>query len=404
MNPRAILEHLPEPIKQVTETARASLRRGHLYLVGGTVRDALLHAALNDHALVNDLDLVVENTNASELAAQLHQKLGGTLEQHKAFGTATLKLESLLVDIATARRERYDPPGTLPKITFSTITDDLARRDFSVNALAFLLQPEPLAFLDPHHGLADLSTKQLRILYPNSFIDDPTRILRGARLAGRLGFSWEEGTRLAISKALASLTLVNVSHDRLKNELELTLEETKVTPALELLSECKALAVMLNLTLNSTVTNRLDVLRQTFDVPSKSYMLTLLLMKPEAELNHWLETFNYSPRYLESIKRLREIEATGSLSSAQFAKLSDAEKITARALSDTLDERIQNLTLQFKERRLTGQDVLDLGLEPGPMVGIVLAHVAKARDAGTVHTFDDELALAKHLVQVMEKL
>jgi hypothetical protein len=112
-----------------------------------------------------------------------------------------------------------------------------------------------------------------------------------------------------------------------------------------------------------------------------------------------LEGFGWPTRYLDSLKRLREIKKTGTVSSPQFTKLSDAEKVAARALSEDLDKRIQDLTLQFMERRLTGQDVLDLGLKSGPDVGRVLAHVAKARDTGQVCTFEDELALAKQLTQ-----
>ncbi len=397
MNPGILLEQLPNTVRHVLGIAKTCLTSGQLYVVGGMVRDALLHA---DKATLTDLDLVVENANASKLGAQLQQQLGGRLECFDTFGTCTLRLETLLVDIVTARRERYEPPGTLPDISFSTVADDLARRDFSVNALALRLQPELFELLDFHHGLDDLRNKQLRILYPNSFIDDPTRIVRGTRLAGRLDFTWESSTRYAIDQALLASTLSNVSKARFKQELELTLSETRVTPALEAMQECRALSGIFNLSLDIERTNRLDNLRQTLHVPNESYLLTLLLTKPEAELNAWLELFNYPLRYLENVRRLRTIQKADKVSSQHYAKLSEAEKMTVRSFSETLDQRLQTLTLQFQERRLTGQDVLDLGLEPGPMIGTVLATVAKARDAGEVHTFEDELALAEQLVQV----
>jgi tRNA nucleotidyltransferase (CCA-adding enzyme) len=399
MNATALLETLPDSIKHVLETARTCLSNGQLYVVGGLVRDVLFE---NTSAL-NDLDLVVENTKASEVASRLQQKLGGQLECHESFGTCTLELEHILIDIVTARREHYDPPGSLPSVSFSNIQDDLARRDFSINALAVRLAPEPLEFLDPCHGLADLQHKHLRILHPNSFIDDPTRILRGARLAGRLGFSWEAQTRAAIEQALSAPSLNKVSKDRFKQELELTLSEAKVTPALEQLRDCQVLSHIFNLTLDAQMTNRLDSLRQTLGVPNESYLLSLLLTKPETELAFWLETFNYPSRYFESLHRLRKIHTSNEVSSPQFAKLNEAEKITVRTFSDALAKRIQDLTLQFMERRLTGKDVLDLGLKSGPDVGTVLAHVAKARDMGEVCTFEDELALAQQLVQQMEK-
>jgi tRNA nucleotidyltransferase (CCA-adding enzyme) len=395
MTPRAILETLPSTVKEILETAKTCVTPGNLYLVGGLVRDVLL----GNTAALNDIDLVVEHVNASTVAFRLHKKLGGTLECREAFGTCTLNVNNFVIDVVTARRERYDPPGTLPKVSFSTIEDDLARRDFGVNALALRLMPEPLELLDTHQGMHDLRHKKLRVLHDSSFLDDPTRILRGSRLAGRLGFSWEAPTRMLVDQALTAPTLQNVSKDRFKQELELTFAEKSVTPCLNALQECNALEILFGLTPNSSMTTRLDKLRQTLDVAGESYLLTLLLMKHESDVQPWLTTFNYPLRYFESVQRLREIEETNQVSSQQFTKLSNAEKLAIRGVSDALDKRIQELTVQFKERRLSGQDVLDLGLESGPEVGTVLAHVAKARDAGEVCTFDDELALAQRLAR-----
>ena len=128
-------------------------------------------------------------------------------------------------------------------------------------------------------------------------------------------------------------------------------------------------------------------------------LLALLLNVPETELKGRLETFGWPLRYADSLRKLRDVQKANQLSSDGFAKLSEAEKLALRALNETLDTRIQDLTLQFQQRRLTGKDVLDLGLKPGPAVGSVLARVAKARDEGKVYTFDDELALARELVQ-----
>jgi tRNA nucleotidyltransferase (CCA-adding enzyme) len=402
---RTILEALPHPVKHVLETAQNSVREGNLYLVGGLVRDVLL--GQTEH--LKDIDLVVEGAKAADVVAALQKVLGGTPQCHEHFGTCTLVangtlIDTITIDIVTARREHYDPPGTLPAVTFSTISDDLARRDFSINALALRLLPKPLELLDFHAGLTDLRAKKLRVLHGRSFLDDPTRIVRGARLGGRLGFAWEEQTRADIDEALTAPTLKNVSKDRFKGELGLTLSEPQVTPILVMLEKCNALETLFDLTLNPTLTERLDTLRQTQNVPDESYLLGLLLAKPESQLAQWLETFTYPTRYLENLKRLRLIQASNEVSSGQFVKLSEAEKMTARALSEHLDERVQTLTGQFQERRLAGKDVIDLGLKSGPQVGEVLARVANARDAGQVFTFDDELELAKELVRVMERL
>jgi tRNA nucleotidyltransferase (CCA-adding enzyme) len=393
-----LLSGLPQAALTAIETATKKLERGSLYVVGGTVRDLLLGVS------IQDCDLLVEGTKAHVLARQVQQELGGVLTCHEAFDTCTLEFDNgLVLDLATARDEFYAHPGALPSVRPGTLQQDLARRDFSVNTLAIRVVPKPTTLLDSFNALSDLEAKRLRLLHPLSFTEDPTRILRGARLAGRLGFSWEEETRKRIAGALEPTVLSRVSPSRLRTELELTLNECRVTPALEVLSDCGALLAMFGMFLESNVTERLDTLRQDTTVPQESYLLALLLGVPETELKGRLETFGWPLRYGASVKKLREIQSVNYLSSEGFTKLSEAEKLTLRASSESLDTRIQDLTLQFKERRLTGKDVLDLGLEPGPEVGSVLARVAKARDEGLVKTFDDELAFAKELVQLEQE-
>jgi tRNA nucleotidyltransferase (CCA-adding enzyme) len=389
-----LLKGLPQATRQALEKAQTLLSQGALYLVGGTVRDLLLGSS------IQDCDLVVEGSSAKQLAGALQQELGGKLTCHEAFDTCTLEFENgLLLDIATARDEFYAHPGALPSVTPGSLQQDLARRDFSINTLAIRLAPGPVLLLDTFQGLSDLKAKQLRILHPLSLSDDPTRILRGARLAGRLGFTWEEETRQRIAAALDATILRRVSPSRLRTELELTLNESNVTPALEVLAECGALSKMFGLALDKRLLQGLDTLRQDSLVSSESYLLALLLSVPHDHLKEQLETFGWPLRYQDSVKRLRSIQGSETLSSETFAKLTEPEKMVLRAFNPVLDKRIQDLTLQFSERRLTGKDVLDLGLKPGPEVGRVLADVAKARDAGLVNTFDDELELAKKLVQ-----
>jgi tRNA nucleotidyltransferase (CCA-adding enzyme) len=389
-----LLSRLPQATLQALERAQAHVMQGALYLVGGTVRDLLLGAS------IQDCDLVVEGSSAKQLARNLQQELGGNLTCHEAFDTCTLEFENgLLLDIATARDEFYAHPGALPSVTPGTLQQDLARRDFSINTLAIRLVPQPVMLLDMFQALEDLKAKQLRILHPFSFSDDPTRIVRGARLAGRLNFSWENETKERIASALESNILKRVSPSRFRTELELTLQETRVTPALEVLADCNAFSKMFGMTLNKSLLENLDTLRQDTLVSSESYLLALLFSVPEHDLKDRLETFGWPLRYQDTIKRLRTIQSGGVLSSDTFTKLNEAEKAVIRAVSPALDKRVQDLTLQFSERRLTGKDVLDLGLKPGPQVGRILAEVARARDEGLVKTFDDELELAQKIVQ-----
>ena len=172
-----------------------------LYLVGGAVRDLLLHRYHEDAWRgLPDLDIVVEG-HADDLVQRLPHALETrvgfsiplSFQEHGAYGTFEVELElpaefggTWLLDVASARQETYSEPGENPTVRSGCLKDDLTRRDFTVNAMALELTSGEL--LDVHQGQADLSARQLHFLYPNSLRDDPTRLVRGARYAARLGF------------------------------------------------------------------------------------------------------------------------------------------------------------------------------------------------------------------------
>ncbi len=154
-----------------------------VYLVGGAVRDLLLGRGRAD------IDLVVVGDAAALAAA-----LGAEVVEHERFATAKVRLEGHEVDIASARSETYPRPGALPEVERAAdVETDLARRDFTINAMAVPLRGEP-RLVDPHGGRADLEAGLLRVLHPRSFADDPTRALRAARYAARYGFELEPET------------------------------------------------------------------------------------------------------------------------------------------------------------------------------------------------------------------
>src|SRR3954454_3535025 len=192
-----------------------------VYVVGGAVRDALRGQ------VPRELDLVVEG-DAVAVARHAAQRVNGTLTVHERFGTATVRTGDFAFDIAGARRERYERPGALPTVELgATIEEDLARRDFSVNALAVSLSDGKLTSWPG--AREDLDAGILRVLHDRSFIDDPTRMLRLARYAARLEFAGEPHTEGLVDPAL----LDTVTGDRAGHELRLLLDEPR--RALELL-------------------------------------------------------------------------------------------------------------------------------------------------------------------------
>lgn len=179
------------------------------WLVGGVVRDLLdgLEGPTDiDVAIDGELEPVLERLAFS----------GGVAVEasHARFGTATLRFGELSIDLARTRRETYQRPGLLPEVEPAGIEADLARRDFTINALAV-----PLAgaggLLDPYGGAADLASRTLRVLHDRSFVDDPTRAVRAARYCGRLALEPDPETL----DLLAVADLGTVSADRRRAEL-----------------------------------------------------------------------------------------------------------------------------------------------------------------------------------------
>ena len=184
-----------------------------VHVVGGAVRDALLGA------VPRELDVVVEG-DATPVARRAAERLGGTVVVHDRFGTATVRSPAATFDVVSARTETYAHPGALPDVTpGASIEQDLARRDFTVNAIALRLADGAIA--EWPGAREDLAAGVLRVLHERSFEDDPTRLLRMARYGARLGFEPDRET----DALAAAATVATVSGGRLGSELRLLLRE-----------------------------------------------------------------------------------------------------------------------------------------------------------------------------------
>ena len=204
------------------------------YAVGGCVRDWLFGLANTA-----DLDVTVEGSGIA-VARSAAEALHGTIEPHEQFGTATVILPHPLrrVDFATCRKETYAEPAAYPKVRPGRLDDDLFRRDFTMNAMAVALEPARFGrLIDPYQGARDLRGRRLRILHARSFLDDPSRILRGIRFAQRFGLRWELSTRQALREAMAAGALGWLNGGRLRRELTRMLDEPDPVACVRQLAE-----------------------------------------------------------------------------------------------------------------------------------------------------------------------
>lgn len=201
-------------------------RREDVALVGGAVRDLLLHRT------PRELDVVLAHDPAA-LARELALDLDARLTTHERFGTALLEWEGGRIDLAMRRAETYPAPGALPEVRPGSLEEDLARRDFTVNAIAVAIGGERRGTLHAaEHAGEDLLAGRLRVLHERSFTDDPTRLWRLARYQARLGFQPERGTAELAAAALAAGALATVSPARVGTELRLALREAHAPASL----------------------------------------------------------------------------------------------------------------------------------------------------------------------------
>jgi tRNA nucleotidyltransferase (CCA-adding enzyme) len=231
---RLLREHSAPWVEELLGTAKAVADTVGIpvYLVGGMVRDLLLGRPNED------VDLVVEGSGI-DFAHALAAYTGGRCHPHKPFLTAVVTLpDGHRVDVASARTEFYRTPAALPEVETSLIRQDLYRRDFTINSLAVALHGDRHGDLvDFFGGRKDLQRRDIRVLHSLSFIDDPTRAIRAVRYARRLDFQIAPDTRNLIATAVEEGVFNRLSGQRLRRELEILLSETHPTPALGLLAE-----------------------------------------------------------------------------------------------------------------------------------------------------------------------
>jgi tRNA nucleotidyltransferase (CCA-adding enzyme) len=225
-----VLRALPAASTPLVEAVleRAEEVGVRVHLVGGPVRDLLLDRP------IRDVDLLVERDGDRDAAWLAREAApdGAQLTSYASFGTVVLETQEAQIDLATTRSEEYPHAGALPKVSPGTLEDDLRRRDFSVNALALRLtqlgRSRTTRVVDLLGGLDDLAARRLHALHPRSFHDDPTRALRGARFAGRLGFRLSRRTRSYLRDALRDGVFGAVSGERWRREIDKLFEDARL--------------------------------------------------------------------------------------------------------------------------------------------------------------------------------
>ena len=317
---------------------------------------------------VTDLDVAIEGDPAA-----LADLPGFSLERDGLFLTGRLEQGDVKIDVAQARAESYPSPGALPEVRPASITEDLARRDFTINAMAFPLSGER-ELLDPHGGLDDLGAGRLRVLHQGSFTDDPTRALRAARYAARFGFELEPETERLLGEA----DLSTVSEDRIDNELRRIAAEEDPAAALRLIA---AWGLMPGL--DPQAPDRVAEVTRLAGLPpwagwvDRALAVMLAIVRP--------------------LPQIRELAAATPERPSEAVRLAEAwdpaQLLVARALgAEWLDRYAADL--RHVKLEISGEDLLAAGIPQGPDLGRGLEAALSGKLDGEISGRDPELRIA----------
>ena len=388
-----IEKQLPGELAEFMQTAGlvAASQRQSLYLVGGVVRDLLLGRSNSD------LDLVVEG-NALNLAQRLADITQGKMIAHPRFHTAKLQWNKWSVDLATARSETYAKPGALPTVKPSSLASDLFRRDFTINTMAIELIPVRYGHLiDLYNGRDDLNNKLIRVLHKRSFIDDATRSWRGLRYEQRLDFQLEPITLALLKRDIPMLD--TISDDRIRHELELILKEASPEKVLRRAEELKVLPKLHQaLKGDSWLAEKFGQARSSNLPLSGLYMALLAYRLSNEENEELISRLRLSKSLAQTLRDTSSLKAKlGLLASPELAPSSiyhllhdySQSAITANSLatdSPVTHQHIQIFLtrLRYIKPGLTGNDLQNMGIAPGPQMKEILQHLHEARLDGKV--------------------
>jgi tRNA nucleotidyltransferase (CCA-adding enzyme) len=372
------------------------------YLVGGAVRDLMLGTASPD------LDIAVE-ADAHATARALAERLGGVVREHDRFATATVYVDtSLLIDVAQTRTETYPTAGSLPVVRPAKLADDLRRRDFTINAMAVALRGDELGHLhDPHGGRRDLDERVIRVLHDQSFLDDPTRLIRAVRYETRLGFRMDDHTERLARDAVEIGAMKTLSGTRLRDALFLLLAEHDAPSALGRLHDLgvdRALDPALEF--DPTLAASAAIGAGEVGADRVLAVLAALISRDPEALSPWLESLGLEREQRERVRRagrdaaalvegLRAVELSPS---AIYALLRDepAEALALALAMGVAPAPILEWSSRLSRVRLdiTGDDLIAAGVEPGPALGRALSETLRAKLDGEVAGREEELRYA----------
>ena len=395
-----------------------------VFVVGGLVRDLMLGAKNLD------LDIVVEG-DAIKFGHAIAKKLDAALIIHRRFGTCSVVTKDRLkIDFATARKEIYEKPAALPTVEFSSLKDDLVRRDFTINAMAVSLnKPSYGQLIDFFRGEKDLAGGHIRVMHDASFIDDPTRIFRAVRFEQRFGFKIDNHTEDLIKHAIKIEMFDKVEPQRIRDEIILILKEDEPLKALNRMAQLDELRFLHpNIKLNKRMTKLYkeikEVCRWYNDSSFKkraidTWLIYFMAMLGSLSYNDVVKicdrfVFRKGERlrilsYKEHAARVTKalVAVSGRLQPSRIYAMLEPLSfevillVMADMASGAAKSRVKDFFRKYNgvKTSIGGEDLKIMGLKPCPDYKVILDKVLHAKIDGKLKTKKEEIVYAKRLVE-----
>jgi tRNA nucleotidyltransferase (CCA-adding enzyme) len=371
------------------------------YLVGGAVRDLLRGAE------PHDVDIAVDG-DARSAARAVADRMGSGAREYERFGTATVETDDGTYNFAGTRKESYDAPGELPRVSPASLADDLRRRDFSINAMALGLTGDDLGHLyDPWGGVPDLEAGVMRVLHERSFLDDPTRLLRAVRYAARLGFELDPETERLAREAVAADALSTVSGARIRDELMDLLREADTPSGIELMRDLEIHAALHpELDPDPELVSSAALGATAIGADRGVSALAALVESAPEELDLWLADLHLQAEERDAASRAARVGPRIAMalrgrdhSPSELRELLGREPLEALALALALRAPQEAVRRWITELRgvgleISGADLLAAGVPEGPAIGRALEETLRRKLDGLVSGREEELETA----------
>lgn len=396
------------------------------YVVGGFVRDLFLYRSNED------IDIVIEGDGIA-FAKAYAAHFNARLHTHKAFGTAVVIFpDGFKIDVATARLEYYRSPAALPDVEMSSIKLDLFRRDFTINTLAIQLNPEKLGqLIDFFSAQKDIKDKAIRVLHNLSFVEDPTRVFRALRFEQRFDFTIGKLTANLIDNAVKMDFFKRLSGRRVFTEIRQILEEENPTPAIVRMQDFNLLKVIHpSIVLNKGLIDLLNAVKSVIawhdllftEEPSLRWTVYFMALIHACDLETSEEicrALELAPRHAQLLCQqrlaahncLNQLEqALPEANSALYRRLCDFRTelilyMMAATRSTPVKKAISNYYNILRKTKpiIGGQDLMAMGLTPGPLFSQILEALLDAKLNGRVETRDDEVQWVQRWMETHRK-